>query len=55
MMGLPMSMVLPQVVGYRLTGELSQFATSTDVVLTITKVSHQWLVLSFPFYDALIF
>lgn len=39
MMGLPMSMVLPQVVGYRLTGEVNQYVTSTDVVLTITKVS----------------
>ncbi|OXA50033.1 Cytoplasmic aconitate hydratase [Folsomia candida] len=37
MMGLPMSMVLPQVVGYRLTGEVNQYVTSTDVVLTITK------------------
>jgi aconitate hydratase len=37
MMGLPMSMVLPEVVGYRLTGEMSQYTTSTDVVLTITK------------------
>lgn len=30
-------MVLPEVIGYRITGELSQLATSTDVVLTITK------------------
>ncbi|CAG7710414.1 unnamed protein product [Allacma fusca] len=37
MMGLPMSMVLPQVVGYKLSGEMSQYTTSTDVVLTITK------------------
>lgn len=40
MMGLPISMVLPQVVGYRLIGEMNQFVTSTDVVLTITKVSY---------------
>lgn len=39
MMGLPMSMVLPKVVGYKLYGEVSQYATSTDVVLTITKVN----------------
>ena len=32
------SMVLPKVVGYRLTGEIDPLATSTDVVLTITKV-----------------
>lgn len=31
-------MVLPQVVGYKLTGEVDQMTTSTDVVLTITKV-----------------
>ena len=33
------SMVLPKVVGYRLTGEIDPLATSTDVVLTITKVN----------------
>ncbi|XP_022100488.1 cytoplasmic aconitate hydratase-like isoform X2 [Acanthaster planci] len=31
------SMVLPKVVGYKLTGEMDSLATSTDVVLTITK------------------
>ena len=30
-------MVLPQVVGYRITGTMGSTATSTDVVLTITK------------------
>ena len=39
MLGQPISMVLPEVVGYRLTGEINQYTTSTDVVLTITKVS----------------
>ena len=29
-----------QVVGYKLTGVVSSYATSTDVVLTITKVIH---------------
>lgn len=38
MLGQPISMVLPQVVGYKLTGKLPPFATSTDLVLTITKV-----------------
>ena len=38
-LGAPISLVLPQVVGYRLTGEMNQYVTSTDVVLTITKVS----------------
>ncbi|KAL7641800.1 UNVERIFIED_CONTAM: hypothetical protein RMT77_007674 [Armadillidium vulgare] len=37
MLGQSISMVLPQVVGYKITGKLSPLATSTDVVLTITK------------------
>ena len=36
------SMVLPKVVGYKITGSLSQLATSTDVVLTITKVRYYY-------------
>lgn len=39
MLGQAISMVLPEVVGYRLTGSINPLATSTDVVLTITKVS----------------
>ena len=38
MLGQAISMVLPQVVGYKLVGEIDALATSTDVVLTITKV-----------------
>src|SRR6218665_515141 len=38
MLGQAISMVLPQVLGYRITGHLNQLTTSTDVVLTITKV-----------------
>ena len=38
MLGQAISMVLPQVVGYRITGAPSPLATSTDIVLTITKV-----------------
>ena len=38
MLGQSVSMVLPHVVGYRLTGRLGKLTTSTDVVLTITKV-----------------
>ena len=30
--------VITKVVGYKLTGEVDQMVTSTDVVLTITKV-----------------
>ncbi|XP_076045941.1 cytoplasmic aconitate hydratase-like isoform X2 [Oratosquilla oratoria] len=37
MLGQAISMVLPKVVGYKITGTLSPLATSTDVVLTITK------------------
>ncbi|XP_070547290.1 cytoplasmic aconitate hydratase-like isoform X2 [Ptychodera flava] len=37
MLGQAISMVLPKVVGYKLTGELNSLVTSTDVVLTITK------------------
>jgi aconitate hydratase len=37
MLGQPMSMVLPEVVGFRFTGRLSPGATATDLVLTVTK------------------
>ncbi|XP_044266914.1 cytoplasmic aconitate hydratase-like [Tribolium madens] len=37
MLGQSISMLLPQVVGYRLHGTLGQYVTSTDLVLTITK------------------
>lgn len=38
MLGQAISMVLPKVVGYKLTGQVKPYITSTDVVLTITKV-----------------
>lgn len=44
MLGQPMSMVLPEVIGYRLTGQLPQMATATDLVLTITQVSFDRIV-----------
>uniref|UniRef100_A0A1I8G9E8 Cytoplasmic aconitate hydratase n=1 Tax=Macrostomum lignano TaxID=282301 RepID=A0A1I8G9E8_9PLAT len=37
MLGQSMSLLLPEVVGYKLTGTLSSLATSTDLVLTITS------------------
>ncbi|XP_033342162.2 cytoplasmic aconitate hydratase [Megalopta genalis] len=37
MLGQAISMLVPKVVGYRLEGVLNQYATSTDLVLTITK------------------
>jgi len=42
MLGQAISMVLPKVVGYKLTGHVNPFITSTDVVLTITKVERQF-------------
>src|SRR6201995_2983739 len=38
MLGQPISMLIPRVVGFRLTGELPQTATATDLVLTITEM-----------------
>ena len=37
-LGQPVSMATPHVLGYRLTGDVSCFVTSTDIVLTIIKV-----------------
>ncbi|XP_011871581.1 PREDICTED: cytoplasmic aconitate hydratase-like isoform X3 [Vollenhovia emeryi] len=37
MLGQAISMLIPKVVGYKLDGALNQYATSTDLVLTITK------------------
>ena len=39
MLGQAINMVLPEVVGFKLTGQLNELATSTDLVLTITAVS----------------
>src|SRR5215510_11936198 len=38
MLGQPISMLIPKVVGFRLTGELPDGATATDLVLTITEI-----------------
>ncbi|HSJ25481.1 MAG TPA: aconitate hydratase AcnA [Longimicrobiales bacterium] len=38
MLGQPVSMLIPQVVGFRLTGELPEAATATDLVLTVTEM-----------------
>jgi aconitate hydratase len=37
MLGQPVTMLIPEVVGYRLTGELAEGATATDLVLTIVQ------------------
>ena len=38
MLGQPISMLLPEVVGFRLTGRLKPGATATDLVLTVTEM-----------------
>jgi aconitate hydratase len=38
MLGQPISMLIPKVVGFRLTGALPQATTATDLVLTITEL-----------------
>ncbi len=38
MLGQPMSMLIPQVIGFKLTGELEEGATATDLVLTVTEM-----------------
>ena len=38
MLGQPVSMLVPQVVGFKLTGKLKEGATATDLVLTVTQM-----------------
>ena len=38
MLGQPVSMLIPKVVGFKLTGEIPSNVTATDVVLTITQM-----------------
>lgn len=38
MLGQPSSMLIPQVVGFKLTGKLPEGATATDLVLTVTQM-----------------
>jgi aconitate hydratase len=46
MLGQPVSMLIPRVVGFKLTGEIPPGATATDVVLTITQMLRQHGVVS---------
>jgi aconitate hydratase len=46
MLGQPVSMLLPQVVGFRLSGELPEGSTATDLVLTVTEMLRQRGVVS---------
>ena len=41
MLGQPVSMLVPQVVGFRLSGELAEGATATDLVLRVTEILRQ--------------
>jgi aconitate hydratase len=41
MLGEAVSMLVPQVVGFRLSGELPEGATATDLVLTVTQILRQ--------------
>jgi aconitate hydratase len=38
MLGQPISMLLPQVLGFKLTGQLPEGSTATDLVLTVTEM-----------------
>jgi aconitate hydratase len=46
MLGQPVSMLLPQVVGFKLGGELPEGATATDLVLTVTEMLRERGVVS---------
>jgi len=41
MLGQPVSMLIPRVVGFKLSGELPEGSTATDLVLTITEMLRQ--------------
>jgi len=46
MLGQPISMLIPEVVGFKLTGKLPQGATATDLVLTVVQMLRQKGVVS---------
>src|SRR5690349_3313580 len=46
MLGQPVSMLIPEVVGFRLTGALPEGSTATDLVLTVTQMLRQRRVVS---------
>ena len=41
MLGQPMSMLIPDVIGFELTGQLPEGATATDLVLTVVQILRQ--------------
>jgi aconitate hydratase len=42
MLGQPMSMLIPQVIGFKLSGELPEGSTATDLVLTVTQMLREY-------------
>ena len=46
MLGQPISMLLPQVIGFKLDGELPEGSTATDLVLTVTEMLREKGVVS---------
>ena len=38
MLGQPISMVVPEVIGFKINGKLKEGTTATDLVLTITEI-----------------
>jgi aconitate hydratase len=42
LLGQPLHMLMPEVVGVRLTGELAEGATATDLVLTVTQMLREY-------------
>ncbi|MEO0997343.1 MAG: aconitate hydratase AcnA, partial [Pseudomonadota bacterium] len=41
MLGQPITMLIPQVIGFKLTGKLKEGTTATDLVLTVTEMLRQ--------------
>lgn len=46
MLGQPISMLVPEVIGFKLTGKLKEGVTATDLVLTVTQMLRQKGVVS---------
>ena len=46
MLGQPISMLLPQVIGFKLTGAMTEGTTATDLVLTVTQMLREKGVVS---------
>ena len=48
MLGQPSSMLMPEVIGVRVTGKLAEGATATDLVLTVTEMPVSYTHLTLP-------